>query len=140
MTLKAQALKGVKWTTTSAVVCSVLQLAKMAILARLIAREDFGLFATIAVILGFADFFVEAGLGSAIIHKQDATEEDLASAYTINILLGWLVFVALYLLSSPVAEFYNDSRLIGLLHLATLVFLFQPLGRQYDALLRRDLK
>jgi len=140
VTLKAQALKSLKWTTTSAIACSVLQVARMAILARLIAREDFGLFATIAVILGFADFFVEAGLGSAIIHKQDATEEDLASAYTINILLGWLVFAALYLLSSPIAGFYNDSRLIGLLHLATLVFLFQPLGRQYDALLRRDLK
>lgn len=140
MTLKAQALKSLKWTTTSAIVCAALQVSKMAILARLIAREDFGLFATIAVILGFAEFFVEAGLGSAIIHKQDATEEDLASAYTINIFLGWLVFAALYFLSTPIAEFYNDSRLIDLLRLATLVFLFQPLGRQYDALLRRDLK
>lgn len=138
--LKAHALAGVKWTTLSAVICSVLQIVKMAILARLIAREDFGLFATIAVVLGFADFFVEAGLGSAVIHKQDATKEDLASAYTINIVLGWLIFIVLYYASWPVAAFYDESRLVSLLHLATLIFLIQPLGRQYNALLRRDLQ
>lgn len=140
MTLKAQVLKSLKWTTTSAIVCAVLQVARMAILARLIAREDFGLFATIAVILGFADFFVEAGLGSAVIHKQDATKEDLASAYTINVVIGWLVFGVLYCASTTIAGFYDDDRLINLLRLATLVFLCQPLGRQYDALLRRDLQ
>lgn len=138
--LKSQALSGIKWTTTSAVVCSILQIVKMAILARLIAKEDFGLFATISVILGFADFFVEAGLGSAIIHKQDATKTDLAVAYTITIALGWLIFIALYFASPSIASFYGDSRLTPLLHLAILIFLIQPLGRQYDALLRRDLE
>lgn len=140
MTLKQQALKGVKWSTTSAVVTSLLQIAKLAVLARLIAKEDFGLFATIMIILGFADFFVEAGLGNAIIHRQNASEDALASAYTINILLGWLIFVVLHFASVPIANFYNDPRLVGLLQLANLIFLFQPFGRQYDALMRRDLR
>jgi O-antigen/teichoic acid export membrane protein len=137
--LKQQALKGVKWTTISAVACSIIQVLRMSVLARLIPKEDFGLFATTAVVLGFANFFVEAGLGSAIIHKQDSTKEDLASAYSINIFLGWLIFASLYFLSAPIADFYQESRLISLLHVATIVFLIQPLGRQYDALFRREM-
>lgn len=121
-------------------VCIVLQVFKTAILARLIAKEDFGLFATAAVVLGFAEFFVEAGLGSAVIHKQDATRDDLAVAYTINIVLGWLVFVGIYFLSIPIADFYSDDRLAPILRLVSLIFLFQPLGRQFEALFRRDLK
>lgn len=110
----------------------------MAVLARLIAQEDFGLFATIAVMLGLADFFVEAGLGSAIIHRQNATRQDLATAYTTNILLGWLVFGVVIFSSPLIARFYNDDRLVELLKLSALIFLFQPFGRQYYALLRRD--
>lgn len=138
--LRSRAVGGLKWTTIAAIVCSVLQIAKMAVLARLIAREDFGVFATISVVLGFAEYFVEAGLGSAVIHRQSASKEELGTAYTINIILGWFVFIVLFFASSPIAKFYNDFRLIIFLKLATLTFLFQPLGRQYDALLRRDLQ
>ncbi len=136
--IKQKTISGAKWVAVSAAVCAILQLLKLAILARYIPKVDFGLFATVAAILGLADFFVEAGLGSAIIHKQDANNDELASAYTINLFLGLLVFSVLYYTRGIVSDFYSDLRLKNLIAISAVVFLIQPIGRQYDALFRRD--
>ena len=57
MSLKRQAAEGAYWTGTSSVVVTVLQFAQLAILARLLVPEDFGLMAMMMVVIGFAQAF-----------------------------------------------------------------------------------
>lgn len=138
MSLKSQTLSGVKWTSLSSLLGVLIQLIKFAVLARLIAKTDFGLFATVSVVLGLADQFVEAGLGSAVIHKQNATKIELGTAYVINLILGCFIFPILFLTATPIANFYGETILSDLLRLTAIIFLIQPFGRQYDALLRKS--
>ena len=95
MSLKRQAAEGAYWTGTSSVVVTVLQFAQLAILARLLVPEDFGLMAMMMVVIGFAQAFADMGISNAIIHRQDTTDEHLSSLYWLNILAGIVLFFLL---------------------------------------------
>lgn len=140
MSLLKKTVSGVKWTSVSAVTIAALGLLQIALLTRLLPKEDFGLFATVSVIIGLGAYFVEAGLGNAVIHKQEATASQLSTAYVINLILGFVIFGAIFSFAELAAAFFGDERLSLLLRIGSVVFLIQPLGMQYAALLQRDLQ
>jgi len=140
MSLNTKAVEGVRWTAISSGVIALVQLLLVVILARLLEKDEFGLYATVTVVLGLARFFVEAGLGAAGIHKQDISKRQLGTAYVINIVQGWGVFGVVFLSAGSIASFYGEEKLILLVQVSSLLFLIQPLGRQYAALLQKDLR
>ena len=71
MSLKAKAISGVKWTTFSTVITTILQLLQLAILARFLDPSAFGLMALVMVVVGFSQAFLDMGISNAIIHKQE---------------------------------------------------------------------
>jgi O-antigen/teichoic acid export membrane protein len=73
VSLKHRTFAAVRWTTAAAVVRALVQLAQLAVLARLLAPEDYGLMAMVAVVLGFATVFTDMGLNSAYVQRQDVT-------------------------------------------------------------------
>ncbi|MCF6242315.1 MAG: oligosaccharide flippase family protein [Bacteroidales bacterium] len=79
MTLKKQAISGVKWTTVSTIFLAVTQLLKISVLARFLDKADFGLIAIVVFVLGFTNLFIDMGLTSAILHKQNITKNEYVS-------------------------------------------------------------
>jgi len=137
MSLKLQFIHGVSWTTLSKGTLASVSILQIIILARFLDHEDFGLFATVSVILGLAAFFVEAGLGSAIIHKQDADPVQLGTARWINLCLGFVVFLVVFSSAWAVASFYDEPRLKSLIQLSSIIFLVQPFAILPNALLQK---
>ena len=72
--LKQQAIHGVKWTSLSTGIRTILQLVQLIILARFLSAEDFGLVAIVMVVIGFSQLFMDMGISNAIIHKQNITK------------------------------------------------------------------
>lgn len=139
MSLKQKAFSSVKWTGVSMVVVAILQFITLATLARYLAPSDFGLMGMIIVIMGLAQAFADMGISNAIIHRQDATSEQLSSLYWLNIIAGVIVFFAIYALSPLVAIFYQEPRLINLLYLTAVIYLITPFGQQFQMLLQKNL-
>lgn len=140
MLLKQQALSGVKWTGTSMAAVTALQFITLAILARLLSPADFGLMGMIMVVIGFAQAFADMGISNAIIHRQDATCDQLSSLYWVNIFAGVIVFCVVCASTPLVVSFYHEPRLSNLLYLAALIFLITPLGQQFQILLQKELQ
>ena len=138
--LTLRAARGVRWTTTSMIVVTALQLAQVAVLARLLPRTDFGLMAMITVVLSFGAAYADMGLSNAVIYRQDATRDQLSSLYWLNILAGVGVYAAVVALAPVIAAFYREPRLLHLLPLAGLMFVIAPFGQQFQALLQRSLR
>jgi len=86
--LKTQAISGVKWTSISTVTQTLLQLAKLSILARFLVSSDFGLMAIMMVVIGFSRAFMDMGVSNAIIHKQEISHTHLSILYWISLLSG----------------------------------------------------
>src|SRR2546425_4957634 len=140
MSLKASAVSGAKWTTLSTLVHTGLQFAQLAILARFLSPEDFGLMAMLMVVIGFAQSYADMGVSNAIIHRQDVTPDQLSSLYWLNLFAGGAVFVVLFLATPLVTAFDRESRLTALMHWSILVFLITPVGQQFQILLQKELR
>ncbi len=140
MTLKQQAVSGVKWSGVSMGAVTTFQFVTLAVLARLLSPSDFGLMGMIMVVIGFAQAFADMGLSNAIIQRQKVEEDHLSSFFWINVFTGIILFVFI-LLCRPIAVFYfKQSSLSDYLIFAAFIFLITPVGQIFTTLLRKQLK
>ncbi len=117
-----------------------LQFITLAVLARLLSPSDFGLMGMLMVVIGFAHAFADMGISNAIIHRQDATIDQLSSLYWLNIIAGVIVFCVVCASTPLIVRFYHEPQLPNLLYLTAAIFLIVPLGQQFQILLQRELK
>ncbi len=140
LSLKQKAISGVKWTTLSTVVTTILQLLQLAILARFLDPSAFGLMALVMVVIGFSQAFLDMGISNAIIHKQEITKDQLSTMYWVNVLAGFALFILISAISPLVASFYHESELTMLIILVGLTFIIQPFGQQFMVLWQKEMR
>lgn len=117
-----------------------LQFVTLVVLARLLSPSDFGLMGMIMVVIGFAQAFADMGISNAIIHRQDATRNQLSSLYWLNIIAGIIVFFVVCASAPLIVGFYHEPRLHNLLYLTAVIFLIIPFGQQFQILLQKELR
>ena len=71
MDIKKTFIGGIKWTSFSSVLTSIIQIIKISILSRILDKSDFGLMAIVLIVMGFVRIFLDLGLNTAVIHKQN---------------------------------------------------------------------
>lgn len=140
MSLKKQTISGVKWTTISTVVLMVVSLLKISILARFLDKSDFGLMALVTFVLGFMNLFVDMGLTSAILHKQQISKQEYASLYWINIIFSIFIIGVIYVVSPLISAFYDEPELTILIPLMSLSIIFSAVGQQYKTISQKELQ
>lgn len=88
---------GVAWQASGAVLRAVVQLVVIAVLARHLTPEDFGLFALASVVLAFADILTNySGFGQAIVQRSDLRDEHVYAANYLSLGMGVLVFLLMW--------------------------------------------
>lgn len=85
-------------------------LARIVILARLLAPEDFGLMGIALLLLATLETFSETGFQQALIQKKSDIKSYLDSAWTFLILRGLFLFIILYFLAPYAAYFFNTPE------------------------------
>ena len=139
MSLKKQTLNGVKWTSGSMVIETILQFAQISILARFLEPADFGLMAIMMVVIGFSQAFQDMGLSNAIIQRQKVSHIQLSSLYWVNIASGVVLSLITITISPFVANFYNEPRITNMMALLSSVFILVAIGNQYRVLCRKEM-
>ncbi|SMG27334.1 MOP flippase family protein [Arenibacter troitsensis] len=139
MALKDKVKKGVKWTLASTIVLGVSAIIKVSILTRFLDKSDFGLMALVTFVMGIMELFLDMGLTSAILHKQDITKKQYASLYWINWVACIIMYVVLFLITPFVASFYDQPLLNTLIPLIGLNLLFTGLGSQFKTIQQKHL-
>jgi O-antigen/teichoic acid export membrane protein len=139
ISFKQQVVSGVKWTAFGNVSRQALQFVIIAVLARLLSPEDFGLVAMILLLVEFATLFSELGFGAALIQKKELEERHLSSVFWVNVGAG-LLLTALFALGAPlVAAFYDEPALAPLTIALSLSFLLGAFNTVQAMLCRRDM-
>lgn len=131
MSIYKQAVSGIKWTTVSSIALTVTNLLKISVLARFLDKSDFGLMALVTFILGFMNLFMDLGLTSAILHRQEISKQEYASLYWINIFFSIILVGIIILLSPLIANFYDEPELKILIPLMSLSIMLSALGGQF---------
>lgn len=139
MTLKHKTFTAVRWTTTSAVARTVLQLIQVAVLARLLTPGDYGLIAMVGVVLSFAGQFADIGVNSAFMQRQDVTSEQRSSLFWFNVALGAGLSFFVIATSPLLSWFFGDDRLTILLMLSASTIVIGSVGQQVRMAAEKEL-
>lgn len=110
------------------------------ILARMITREDFGIFGMTTVISGFLAIFMDVGLTQATIQRAKINHRQISTLFWINVALGAVIAAIFTLAARPIAAFFGQEALASIIPILSLSFLFGGLGLQHVALLTRNMR
>jgi lipopolysaccharide exporter len=91
------------------------------ILARLLTPEDFGIVAIATLIVYFFEILAFAGKEQYLIQKNDVTNSDLNTAWTIDIILKLLLFLCFLVSIEFVVEYYDKPMLEDVLYAIALL-------------------
>lgn len=137
--LAQAAVHGTIWIAVARGLSAPLQIGILAILARLLLPEDFGLFAMILVVIDFLLIMGEWGIKSAVISQRNPTDTDLSTLFWLQVGSGVLL-AGLTALSAPLlADMYREPRLIHLTRVIAPWFVFHAFGMIPMALLEKRL-
>lgn len=121
LSLKSRVIKSGGWVFGGKVAGQGLSLLRMIILARLLAPRDFGLFGIVMLALATMRTFTNTGFDQALIQRQDETEGHLDTAWTIQILRGFVLAGAVFLAAPLLASFFNEPLATPMLRVVCLV-------------------
>lgn len=138
MSLKDNAISGVKWTTVATITTTIVGILRISILTRVLDKSDFGIVAIISFVLGLTQMFADLGFSSALMHVKDLSKKQFCSLYWIQffIFLGFYAIICCF--SIPISNYYNEPVLIKLLPIALLDLLLNGIGRLYGTLIQKE--
>lgn len=113
--LKQRVAVGIAWMTGARAVVRVLGLASTLVLARLLTPEDFGLVAMATAVAAGLELLTLFAFDVALVQRPTLTRADYDSAWTLNLLLGLGLGVAVIIAADPAAAYYREPRLEGVL-------------------------
>lgn len=138
--LATKAVQGAVWSLTTTLSVRLVSLLSLAILARLLAPEQFGLMALGLVFLTYVETVGDLGTGAALIYWPDRRREVAQLTFWISLLTGLLWFGASQLGAPLLARFFHAPEAEPLLRVLALSFPLRALGRAHDSLCQKDLR
>jgi O-antigen/teichoic acid export membrane protein len=127
-------------TAVAQVTQLALNLASIAVLARLLTPRDFGLMAMVTAIMGFLRVFKEAGLSTATVQREGITQAQVSNLFWINVAVSGVVSLVLAAAAPLIAWFYREPRLVGITLALSLTFVLTGSTVQHMALLNRQMR
>jgi O-antigen/teichoic acid export membrane protein len=119
--LKKLALQGTLWTLFGYGLSQLIRLGSNLILTRLLAPELFGLMALVNTFIMGLNLFSDIGIGPSIIQNRRGNDPDfLNTAWTLQAIRGFGLWIASIVLAWPLSEFYGDRNLLWLIPVVSL--------------------
>lgn len=130
-----------KWSSLGEIFAKLISPITNMILARLLLPEDFGIVATITMIVSFADMFTDAGFQKYII-QADIEEKELNLfanvAFWTNLVTSLLIWSILFFSRNIISILLGISELKNILPIATISIVISSLSMIQIGLFRRD--
>jgi O-antigen/teichoic acid export membrane protein len=139
MSLKVKGITAMKWSSMGTLFSILIQVTQLITISRMLKPSDYGLIGMIMVVVGFAATLGDMGISSAIIHRQQVTQNQLSSLYILNLAVSALVCTAVWFSAPYVAQFYQEPQLTSLMHWMCFICLIPAFGQQFQVLFQKEL-
>ena len=130
---------GFIWNFSAYFLGKIIVLITTAILARLLAKSDFGLVAVAVVAINYLSVLKDLGLGVALIQRKGDVQEAANTVFTINLFLGLALTAIVIPLAPFVAAYFHDPQVTPVLRWMGASFIVNALGSVHTNWLVRDL-
>ncbi len=114
--MKGRAVRGASLSFLSFGSTQLIRLLSNLILTRILFPEAFGLMALVQIVVIGLENFSDMGIHPAIIQSKRGTEQRfLDTAWTMQIIRGFFLWILACVIASPVARFYGQEDLLYML-------------------------
>ncbi len=110
------------------------------ILARLLAPHDFGIVAMAMIVVGSLEIFSQTGQLLVLIRMKDPTRQHYDSAWTISVLIGVAIALAILLVSPLTVDYFKEPLVVPVMQCLALRALLGGVENVGTIDFRRDLK
>lgn len=139
MSFRDKTVSGIKWNFLGQIAGQVASIFFSIALARLINPGIFGDIAMITVIIGFSTIFINLGFGASIIQMDSPSKSLLSTVFWINLGIGLILSITLYLLAQLIENFYHREGLAEIVKILSPVFLIRSIGILPRTILSREI-
>ena len=115
--------RGVIFVSVTSIITRLLSIVTGIILARILLPNDFGLLAIALTIITFSEGATQTGFNSALVQKQDNPQEYFNIAWSFEVIRGTILTILMYILSPLIAKFFDDSRIINIVRVLSIMFI-----------------
>jgi len=138
--LREKAVKGSLARVCAQGANMALRIVSLAILARLLSPNDFGLVGMVAALTGILSLFRDFGLSAASIQRAHITDEQSSTLFWINVVAGLLLAAMTAACAPLVVRFYHEPPLYWVTVVMGTTFLINSIGIQHSAHLQREMR
>lgn len=114
-------------------------LVSIMILARLLTPDDFAIVALTAIIIYLFDMLSNVGTEQYIIQKNHVTDQDLHTAWTIDLISKCILWLILILSAGLISDYFEQAELKSAIYAMSLLLPFNALKNPGIFLLKSDL-
>lgn len=133
-------VSNVKWVSLSQIVKITCQLVGMVIFSRYLAPKEIGIMSMATIVVNFINIIRDMGASAAIIQKEQVSEELKRSVFTLNLIIGIVIFVLMLGASRPISMFFEEKQLTLVICLIAFAFPITSSTSIHLSLLERESK
>lgn len=126
--LKDKTVKGVAWSGIDNVVQFGITFLVSIVLARLLSPDDYGLIGIITIFTVIGEALVNGGFTTALIRKNDVTENDYNTAFFANLIVSIFLYVVIFIAAPYIALFFHRGELVLLTRVASIALIIGALA------------
>ena len=134
-----RAARGARVTLGGQAVKFALQLTSTVVLARLLSPQDFGLFAMVLAVTGFAALLGDFGLSNAAVQAEKISAAQRSNLFWISTSVGGLLYLGFFFAAPLIEAFYRVDGLAIVVRVMAIGFVLSALTSQFTAHLTRAL-
>ena len=113
---------------------------RIAILARILSPDEFGLFGIATLVLAFLEILTETGINVFFIQGEGKVEDYIDTAWIVSIARGALMSLVIILITPLVAKFFDSPEALKILYLSSIVPFLRGFINPSIVKFRKDLK
>lgn len=140
MDLKDKVMWGLRWSAGAKFLGQLITWGITVIIIRLLTPADYGLMEMAGVFVAFLVLFSELGLSAAVIQRPQLDAADLPRLSGLLLLICVLLFGLMFAGAQPVAQFFGEPRLAGVVEVLSLQFLLLGFAILPYSLLQREME
>lgn len=93
------------------------------VLARILLPGDFGLVGMLSLFTAVGSLLLDSGFSHALIQKENVSDDDYSTVFTVNVIVGIILYLLLFFAAPLIAWFLEKSELLLLSRVVFLMFL-----------------
>lgn len=138
--LVTRSARGGGTVIAGSIITAIIQFTGVAILSRLIAPEDFGLIAMVAVFVTLGNLIRDFGMPMAALEARELSDQQASNLFWMNAALAASASILLAVTTPLIVVIYSETRLSAIVPIMALVILATGLGAQLQVQLARRMR